>query len=578
MRRMTTLLTFTCLVTQWGYLNATYAATGALFNVRPTATTGVNITLCLNGKGSLSCQNYTVPQNISFSVSTTIPNHTYSFTGIKVNTPGYTLSSNLCTPYANGYCLFSVDNQTTQNFSVRSTISTNNYAIVAGSYNTGSNQYPLLASSADGGTSWAYTIDSSMPAQALEGSSFASANCSGSTCIAAGITNGYPLLATSADGGAHWVYTIDSTTPTPPVGPITGNFYSADCSGQTCVAVGNSANYLPLVATSVDGGAHWIYTIDDTTPLPAGTTSGSFFSVSCSDQICVAAGYSQTSTPLLATSTDGGAHWVYTIDSTTPALPSGATHALFNMANCSGSTCIVAGTYYNGSGAHPLLATSTDGGLHWVYTIDSSTPVLPSGAPTNGSFASANCSGQTCVAAGSYGYSTRTYPLLATSTDGGVHWAYTIDSNTPILPNGVNNGSFNSANCSGQTCIAAGNYTVNGNSLPLLATSMDGGVTWAYTINGTTPALPPGILQGQFNTASCSGQDCVAAGLCYDTSAVGYPLLATSKDGGVNWAYTIYNTSPLLPMDYSSTSIGFTSTSTSSLASLLPQSLGFIAH
>ncbi|WP_131776764.1 hypothetical protein [Legionella impletisoli] len=83
-----------------------YSGSGLLFNVSATGTpASLSITLCLNGKGPLSCQNYTV-SSTTLSILTTIPNHTYPNAGIKINTPGYTLSG--CTQYANGYCLFSV--------------------------------------------------------------------------------------------------------------------------------------------------------------------------------------------------------------------------------------------------------------------------------------------------------------------------------------------------------------------------------------------------------------------------------------------------------------------------------------
>ena len=84
------------------------AGSGLFFNVSATgAAAQVNITLCLNGKGPLSCQKYEVSA-VNLNISTTIPHHIYPTAGIKVNTPGYTLSG--CTPNNNGYCLFSVSN------------------------------------------------------------------------------------------------------------------------------------------------------------------------------------------------------------------------------------------------------------------------------------------------------------------------------------------------------------------------------------------------------------------------------------------------------------------------------------
>ena len=79
-----------------------------LFNVSATGTpANVSITLCLNGKGSLSCQNYDVSA-LRLSIFTTAANHTYPFAGIRINTPGFTPHD--CTPISNGYCLFSVSN------------------------------------------------------------------------------------------------------------------------------------------------------------------------------------------------------------------------------------------------------------------------------------------------------------------------------------------------------------------------------------------------------------------------------------------------------------------------------------
>ncbi len=86
-----------------------YALTGNFFNVSATGTPAiVNITLCLNAKGPLSCQSYNITA-LSLSISTVVANHTYPAAGIKINTPNYTLGSG-CTPLANGFCSFSVSN------------------------------------------------------------------------------------------------------------------------------------------------------------------------------------------------------------------------------------------------------------------------------------------------------------------------------------------------------------------------------------------------------------------------------------------------------------------------------------
>ena len=184
----------------------------------------MSITLCLNGKGPLSCQQLTVTA-LTLTILTTIPNHSYAYAGIKINTPNYTIANVGvdCTPYDNGYCLFSVSDSTPKTL----TIQTDSMPMVAaGSYqDTNETSYPLLATSSDSGASWVYTLDSatspSVPSRFSNDGSFNGVSCRGLNCVAAGSytsTNGisqnpeYPLLATSSDGGVSWTYTLDSTT------------------------------------------------------------------------------------------------------------------------------------------------------------------------------------------------------------------------------------------------------------------------------------------------------------------------------------------------------------------------------
>lgn len=55
-------------------------------------------------------------RGMNLLVSTTIPNHTYKSAGIKLNTPGFSISdiSNVCQSVVNDFCLFSVDNTSTK--------------------------------------------------------------------------------------------------------------------------------------------------------------------------------------------------------------------------------------------------------------------------------------------------------------------------------------------------------------------------------------------------------------------------------------------------------------------------------
>ncbi|MFI4919110.1 MAG: hypothetical protein ACHP65_06105 [Legionellales bacterium] len=104
------------LISFWAFFipHLASAGTGLLFNVSASGqSTELNITLCLNGKGPLSCQNYNV-SSLDLTVLTTVPNHSYASAAIKINTPGYVPTG--CTPLSNGYCSFSVSN--TKNASI----------------------------------------------------------------------------------------------------------------------------------------------------------------------------------------------------------------------------------------------------------------------------------------------------------------------------------------------------------------------------------------------------------------------------------------------------------------------------
>lgn len=90
----------------------TLAAAGNFFDITGSgAPATLDIVLCLNGNGPLTCQNYTVTRQ-TLSIRTITPNHLYPAAGIKLKTPGYTLANTNsgCTPIANDFCLFSVSN------------------------------------------------------------------------------------------------------------------------------------------------------------------------------------------------------------------------------------------------------------------------------------------------------------------------------------------------------------------------------------------------------------------------------------------------------------------------------------
>lgn len=101
------------LLASFSLIGNCYAAPGLLFDISSTGTASpFNIVLALDGRGPLSCQNYTV-DGLSLLINTTIPNHTYAFAGIKITEPGYRVAG--LSPIGNGFYLFSVSNSSPAN-------------------------------------------------------------------------------------------------------------------------------------------------------------------------------------------------------------------------------------------------------------------------------------------------------------------------------------------------------------------------------------------------------------------------------------------------------------------------------
>ena len=130
-------------------------------------------------------------------------------------------------------------------------------------------------------------------------------------------------------------------------------------------------------------------------------------------------------------------------------------------------------------------------------------------------------------------------------------WAYVIDSAYPTTPpTGFTNAGkqgFVSASCAGLNCAISGSYVgANKIQFPLVAVSPDGGMTWAYKVDSANPVTQPNnyASQGVLDSASCSGLNCVAAGQ-YNDGTVYYPLAAESHDGGSTWGYSLTTLSPL---------------------------------
>lgn len=95
-----------------------YGQSGLLFKISQSgATASVDVILCLNGKGPLSCQRYHVSAQ-SLAIRTTI-NRSYPVAGIKIITPGYRAIG--CMAYSNGYCLFAANGNTPTSLTLEKT-------------------------------------------------------------------------------------------------------------------------------------------------------------------------------------------------------------------------------------------------------------------------------------------------------------------------------------------------------------------------------------------------------------------------------------------------------------------------
>lgn len=101
-----------------------YAKAASLFNIDSSGTPAqVDITLCLNGFGPVSCENFIVAAT-NLGIRTNIPNRSYPVVGLKINTPGYTPVG--CDIIGNGYCIFTVNNSAASQIG----LGIDNYAMV----------------------------------------------------------------------------------------------------------------------------------------------------------------------------------------------------------------------------------------------------------------------------------------------------------------------------------------------------------------------------------------------------------------------------------------------------------------
>lgn len=295
------------------------------------------------------------------------------------------------------------------------------------------------------------------------------------TCITSGLV--------SSDGGATW-----SATAASGIVGIT----SISCGSVTdCVAIGAvGLAQTPVLAYSTDEGGSW--TVAN---VPTGLTE--FGDVSCTSAAdCMATTTNDQSLGLIVATTDGGATWSLTPESSPQWGP--------YLSCTSASNCVAAEPAPTGSTV--VMEETTDGWAQWSSTTLPSTIVAISGL---------SCGSATdCTAIATS--STSGSQVFLSTTDGGSTW--TQQSASGAAP-GLNL-DVAGISCVSGSCVAVG-------SPP--------GVLPLDVVSRSTPesswnlsAQPAGFSDGLQGVACPTTTNCIA---------VGGSLIATSETDGATWTY-----------------------------------------
>lgn len=329
---------------------------------------------------------------------------------------------------------------------------------------------PILTQTTDAGSYWSFVDlpvpqDSSILSGQLNG-----ATCLGQTCLAAGSyeinfnllagpTSSYFLLYQTTNRGSMWDIGIDLQNPSTQPTNITdtGLFSSVSCNSKVCMAAGGYSTFplqegiIPALAQNTDLTKPWVFSIQSglNEPSDVGASDNALFygfsGVSCSNNICIAGGRyfnnSKIGVPVIAQTTDNGAHWSYGVWTGTNLPPGLNGFANFNSVSCSDEICIAGGYYQTGSGGHLMVAQSTDKGNTWTYPIsvnNEPSDFVSSKIGIN----SVSCQGGVCTAAGAYFNGIKLVLFLAETDDAGVTWTFQITGSTSSQPDEFQFGQF----------------------------------------------------------------------------------------------------------------------------------------
>jgi hypothetical protein len=306
---------------------------------------------------------------------------------------------------------------------------------------------------------------------------------------------GVPAMASAASAAPV------AGTPSASAGIGTGPehpLFDVSCvSSKHCVAVGYDEKADGgdggLIAETWNGRA-WAATA---VRLPAGTSGGALFGVSCkSQQSCVAVGdafLKNDNTAALAELWNGK-----TWTAARPPVPAGASTAALTGVSCvTSADCVAIGESTRANGAAAGLADSWNG-RKWT---DASIKLPTSNS--GGSLNAVSCaSAKSCVAVGSYGNAAFDTLTLAASWNG-----KTWTTAKPSVPAGAASSALQSVSClSSADCLAVGWYAkANGGSLGL-AESWNG-KRWTEV-----PLPKPGGSGELFSLSCVSSKYCLAVG------------------------------------------------------------------
>ena len=300
-----------------------------------------------------------------------------------------------------------------------------------------------------------------------------------SVCVALGSCCGSPpssFIVRTADGGTTWSTIFQNITSDP---------VDVSCpTTTTCVGAFQSGTTI----TSSDGGVTW----NNQVAVAAAGLTG----ISCpSTTVCFATDAGGPGKVYVTT--NAGASWALSFDLATDPL-AGSIKS-FRAINCPNvSTC-------NAVGLSGLLATTTDGGVHWR---------------TDNTLSSANVTSVSCPTAGTCFAATDT-PAILRSGDSGGNWATQFGGNIPTPPGVLygSSGSFAAISC--PSAIAC--FAVGGSGLIVATTT--GGAAWSKS-------APPGTSDILLSISCPGASDCYAAGISPGLDPGGVEV---THDGGSTW-------------------------------------------